>query len=146
MMGIQASGKSSFCRKFIPDSYERVSLDDLNTRKKETQLLKECIASGLDVVIDNTNPTKDDRQRYIPILRESGYTIVGYFLQSKIKDCVRRNENRAGKNRVPSKAIAATSNRLELPDRSEGFDELYFVKISDGTFEIEKWEDEYEIR
>lgn len=67
-------------------------------------------------------------------------------MQSRIKDCVRRNENRAGKNRVPSKAIAATSNKLELPARSEGFDELYFVKISDGTFEIEKWEDEYEVR
>jgi hypothetical protein len=28
-----------------------------------------------------------------------------------------------------------------MPSREEGFDELYFVSISDGGFKIEEWRD-----
>ena len=64
----------------------------------------------------------------------NGYQIIGIFFQSIVKDCVRRNEQRGLK--VPSKAIACTSNKLQLPSTEEGFDELYFVKINNNDFEI----------
>ena len=52
---------------------------------------------------------------------------------------MQRNALREGIARVPEKAIAATSNKLEIPSYDEGFDELYFVK-NDGTImTIEKW-------
>ncbi|MCR5811431.1 MAG: AAA family ATPase [Lachnospiraceae bacterium] len=141
MIGIQASGKSAFCRKGLPDSLVRISLDELNTRNKEKNLLTDCISKGLSIVIDNTNPRKEDRQRYIPILKKNEYRIVGYFMQSRIADCISRNKNRSEKDRVPDIAIAATSNKLELPEYAEGFDELYFVRFSDNDFVIEKWEE-----
>jgi hypothetical protein len=32
---------------------------------------------------------------------------------------------------------------LDLPSRDEGFDELYYVRISeDGQFSVEEWRDE----
>ena len=54
-----------------------------------------------------------------------------------MKECVRRNEERGVK--VPSKAIASTSNKLQIPSRAEGFDELYFVRIVNNDFEISLW-------
>ena len=71
MIGIQVSGKSTFCRMNIPDNFVRISLDDLNTRNREKILLSECIAKEKNIVIDNTNPTKADRKRYIPVLKKS---------------------------------------------------------------------------
>ena len=42
---------------------------------------------------------------------------------------------------MPDTAIAATSNKLELLELVEGFDALYFVRLSDNDFVIEKWEE-----
>lgn len=145
MMGIQASGKSSFCKNQLSEGYVRINLDELNTRNKEKLQFDECIGNGKSIVIDNTNPTKADRQRYIPALKEAGYVIAGYFMQSRVADCIERNEMREGREKVPSTAIAATSNKLELPDYSEGFDELYYVQIEDVGFRIDKWEEENEV-
>ena len=145
MIGIQASGKSTFCSKCLQDRFVRISLDELNTRNKEKKLLMDCISKELDLVIDNTNPTKDDRQRYIPVLIENDYRIVGYFMQSRIADCIKRNENRQGKSRIPNAAIASTSNKLEIPEYAEGFDELHFVRILDDKFIVENWEEEYAV-
>jgi hypothetical protein len=63
-------------------------------------------------------------------------------MQSKLQDCIGRNEQREGKARIPKKAIAFTSNKLEIPDYSEGFDELYFVSICDNGYKIDEWRSE----
>lgn len=141
MIGIQGSGKSTFCQQYLP-GIKRINLDTLNTRNKETIMLAECNKCGCSYVVDNTNPTRDDRARYIIPAKEAGYYVVGYFMQSKLQDCINRNDQREGKERIPAKAIAATSNRLELPERSEGFDELYFVSNDGNTMTIQSWEED----
>ncbi len=98
-----------------------------------------CLKEGKSFVIDNTNPTISERTSYIQKAKEYGYHIIGIFFQSRVKDCVERNKSR--RNKVPSKAIACTSNKLQLPSSAEGFDELYFVKIENENFEISTWED-----
>ena len=139
MIGIQGSGKSEYVKNNIPPEYVRISLDEVNTRNRERLLMEKCFREGLSFVIDNTNPTAEERARYILPARENGYIITGIFMQSRIKDCVERNNKREGKKRIPSKAIAATSNRLEMPDYAEGFDELYFVQIEEGRFIKSEW-------
>ena len=141
MMGIQASGKSSFCKSNL-QKYIRINLDELNTRNKERIAIMEAIQNGVDIVIDNTNPTMADREKYISIAKNHGYKVVGYFMQSKLQDCIGRNEQREGKAYVPRKAIAYTSNKLEIPDYSEGFDELFFVSISECGYKIDEWRSE----
>ena len=139
MMGLQGSGKSTFYAKHLSEDYIRVNLDTLKTRYQERLLIDKCLTNGYNFVIDNTNPTREDRARYISLAQEHGYHIVGYFMESKIKDCIARNALREGKARVPNTAIAATSNKLEIPSYEERFDELYFVK-NDGEFMIiEEW-------
>ena len=66
----------------------------------------------------------------------------GYFFQSVLRDCVSRNEKRAGKEKVRSIAIAAISNKLEMPGYDEGFDALCFVRFSEGGFVVDDWRDE----
>jgi len=96
-------------------------------------------------VVDNTNPTVTDRQRYIIPAKKYGYLIQGFFMQSIVKDCVERNKTRQGKAAIPATAIAAISNKLELPYYDEGFDYLYYVQLKDDCFDISKWRDIDEI-
>ena len=145
MIGIQGSGKSTFCQKYLPD-FCRVNLDTLKTRNRERILIAQCHAEGLDYVVDNTNATKADRARYIPAAIEAGYRVVGYFMQSQLQDCIRLNEAREGKARIPATAIAMTSNKLEMPNRAEGFDELYFVANDGISMSVSEWREEDELR
>ena len=138
-IGLQGSGKSTFYTNYLSSDFVRVNLDTLKTRYREKLLIEECIANNQSYAIDNTNPTRLDRERYIVPAKESGYRVVGYFMESKIKDCMQRNALREGAARVPEKAIAATSNKLEMPSYDEGFDELYFVKNDGKTMTVEKW-------
>lgn len=139
MMGIQGSGKSTFYHKYLADSYVRVNLDTLKTRHQEELLISECIRNGKSFAIDNTNPTRADRQRYIPLAQYAGYKVVGYFMESKLKTCIERNDQRTGTARIPATAIAATSNKLQMPSYDEGFDAIYFVKNDGKTMVIEDW-------
>ena len=139
IIGIQGSGKSTFYHKYLSDSYVRVNLDTLKTRHQENLLISECIRNEKCFAIDNTNPTRADRQRYIPLAQYAGYKIVGYFMESKLQPCIERNNQRTGTARIPATAIAATSNKLQIPTYDEGFDELYFVKNDGQTMTIEKW-------
>ncbi len=139
MIGIQGSGKSEFCRRYFSDRAVRVNLDTLKTRNNEQRLISECFALSKDFVVDNTNPTKADRLRYIGQAKEHGYRVIGYFMQSRLAECIARNNARTGKAKIPAKAIAATSNKLEMPSYDEGFDELYFVSNNGVDMRISEW-------
>ncbi len=141
MIGIQASGKSTFCRNYL-SGYDRINLDTLHTRNKESQAMNEAFETKKDMVIDNTNPSVEEREKYIRSAKENGYKVVGYFMQSKLQECIARNEKREGKAKIPAKAIAATSNRLKMPSYQEGFDALYFVMFTDTGVSVEKWKEE----
>jgi predicted kinase len=93
------------------------------------------------VAIDNTNVTKELRARYINPAKAAGYRIIGLFFQSVLADCLVRNEKREGKAKLKSVALFGMSAQLELPSINEGFDNLFFVRIYDGNFEIETWKD-----
>ena len=142
MIGLQASGKSTYYQQHYAQTHVHINLDSLHTRNKERKLLLECIEKGLPFAVDNTNPTALDRARYILPANQAGYRVVGLFFRSRVTECIARNEGRSGKAKVPTAAIAATSNRLELPSMSEGFDDLYFISISDDGFTSERWNEE----
>lgn len=137
-IGIQASGKSTFYHERFED-YVHINLDTLHTRNKEKILLQECVESGCSFVVDNTNPKREDREKYIRAAREYGYRIHGYYFQSSVSDCVARNRKRQGKERIPDQGVASTHRKLELPKYGEGFDELFYVRMKGGSFIVEEW-------
>lgn len=139
MMGIQGSGKSTFYHSHLVGDFVHINLDSLKTRYQERLAIEQCIQQGRNYAVDNTNPTREDRQRYISAAKNAGYRIVGYFMESKLQSCIQRNNQRTGSARIPAKAIAATSNKLQMPSYEEGFDEIYFVKNDGKTMTIENW-------
>ena len=137
LIGIQASGKSTFFQQRFADTHVRINLDMLKTRRKEEKLVDACVAMRQRFVVDNTNPTAWDRARYIPKARAAGFRVIGYYFDSKVEDALRRNSERYGKKNIPSKAVVATHARLEPPSLKEGFDELFHVRINDdGGFAV----------
>ena len=139
IIGIQGSGKSTFYKKHLAENYVRINLDTLVTREKEWELVKQCFDKGYNLAIDNTNPTKYDREKYILLALVNGYKIIGYYMDSTLEDCVKRNNQRTGKEKIPLDAIRKTANKLQLPSYDENFDELYKVKNNGKEFVLKKW-------
>lgn len=139
--GVPACGKTSYYKEFFGE-YVHINLDTLKTRNKEKKLLAECINARCDFVVDNTNPSPEDRARYIQPLKEAGYEIIGCYFSSPISECMERNRKREGKKRIPDKAVAAVYGKLTIPSMSEGFDRLYYVKLTKDGFFTEDWRDE----
>jgi predicted kinase len=140
-IGIQGTGKSTFYKERFFKTHLRINLDMLKTRHRELVLFQTCLQITQRMVIDNTNPTPEDRARYIIPARESGFRIAGYYFQSRIRDALIRNSQREGKERIPDKGVLATHARLVRPSYQEGFDELYYVSIdTKGFFRIEEWQ------
>ncbi|SDA49170.1 ATP-binding protein [Methanobrevibacter millerae] len=137
-IGIQASGKSTFYRRYFSD-YVHVNLDTLKRRSREKTLLDKCIENGDSFVVDNTNPTIADRQRYFDILKDEDYEIHGYYFKSSIGECLSRNSKREGKARIPDVGVRATYAKLEFPSYDEGFDKLYYVAIDGDGYNVCEW-------
>ena len=142
-IGIQATGKSEFYKQHFYKTHMRLNLDMLKTRNRERLLVEACIEAKQPLVLDNTNPAKKDRERYIRLAKDAGFRVIGYYFQSSIKEALARNTNRTGKERVPDTAILGTHKKLELPNYNEGFDELWYIRMSgDMEFSAEEYTDE----
>ena len=141
-IGIQATGKSTFYKANFFNSHVRLSMDLLNTRNKESRFLETCFKTQAPFVIDNTNPTSEERKKYIRLAKENKYEVIGYYFRSSVDEALKRNSLRIGKERVPEIGIKGCYGKLEIPTKKEGFDKLYFVNTFDNAFIIEDWKDE----
>ncbi len=148
-IGVQATGKSSFYAQRFAETHLRLNMDMLRTRHRESLLLDACIASKTSFVVDNTNPTRADRERYVGPSKAAKYRVVGYYFASSIETALERNAAREGKHRIPDVGVQGTYNKLELPSMQEGFDELFYVQLEEGpplaahnSFTVQEWSDE----
>lgn len=142
-IGGQAAGKSTFYQQHFRDTHLRINLDMLRTRYREAILLEACLRMKQPFVVDNTNPTLEDRQRYIPLARAAGFRVVGYYFAIRLEIALQRNGQRQGRQLIPEKGVLATYRRLQHPAWSEGFDALHIVRPVDGhRFRVEDWCDE----
>ena len=141
-IGIPATGKSSFYRARFWNTHVRISLDLLRTRHRERVFLDACLSTEQRFVVDNTNPAAADRARYVSAATRRGYSIVGYYFESRIADALRRNRARTGVACIPDVGVLDAYRRLEPPTYSEGFDQLSFVRLRGERFEVEEWRDE----
>jgi predicted kinase len=146
-VGLQGSGKSSFYRAHFSTSHDLVSKDRFpNNRKparRQRQLVEEALAAGRSLVVDNTNATVEDRAELITLARSFGASVIGYYFESRLTECLERNRQRQGKERVPDVALYATRKRLCRPSLAEGFDRLFYLRLlGEGSFEILDWNEE----
>ena len=139
-VGIQSCGKSTFYRRRFFQTHLRVNLDQLRTRNREKRFLQLCLETGVSFVVDNTNPTKRDRCRYVGPAKEAGFRVICFYFESKINPCLARNELRPESHKIPEAGVRGTHAKLEIPEWSEGFDEVTYVRIAgSGKFNLETW-------
>jgi predicted kinase len=142
-VGLQASGKSTFFRRYFASTHEQISKDlmrnNKNRDRRQIQLVTEALAAQKSIVIDNTNPTVEDRSRLIQLGQRYGAEIIGYSFESHLKDCLERNQQRTGKAKIPDIGLYATIKKLMPPSYTEGFHKLFQVAIAEnGEFKIQE--------
>lgn len=141
LIGLQASGKSTFYRQRFAATHVHVSKDEMrNVRHRDArqrELVQAALTAGHSVVVDNTNATRADRAALIGQARAFGARVVAYHFTSPRAESLARNRGREGRARVPDVAIFATAKRFEAPSCAEGFDALWQVRIAgDMQFEV----------
>jgi predicted kinase len=130
LVGIQASGKSTFYQQRFFDTHVRISRDLLRTRNRERRLLQACLESKQPFVVDNTNVLAEERARYIGLAKAAGFRVVCYYFRTETRAAIARNRLRQGKAVVPIPGILGTYKKLQEPRLDEGFDELYAVTLT----------------
>ena len=126
MMGIQGSGKSTFCRLFLTDEYERVDTLD--------QAIS-AICGGTDIIFDAINGSCTQRAACISAAKSAGCRVIGYYLDRAAEDCV-------ASSKVPREQIYSALDAFEMPELDEGYDELYRVENDGEIMAICPWGEE----
>jgi len=145
MCGYPGCGKSSISRTFgIPLS----GIDIQGTKSKSKKFILEQLKNSLNVVVDNTNHTKINRNEYIELAKKYDYHCVIIYIDNDIEYCYYMNQLRCELSKgetklVPKIAYHTLKKRFEIPDESEcdTLIQLNFLerslnrdKVSDKTF------------
>lgn len=142
-IGIQGTGKSSFYSERFFHTHVRINSDMLKTAHRLRVLFNACLDVRQSFVLDNTNVTREVRAQFIAQAKAAGFRVVGYYFRSDIASALARNSERANAARIPERGVLGTYKKLEIPERTEGFDALYYVQIDPaGKFQVEEWADE----
>jgi predicted kinase len=140
LVGLQASGKSSFCHEKFAETHQHVSKDlfpnNRHKNRRQEHLIRAALSAGHSAAVDNTNPTPEERRPLVRLGHEHGAKVLCYYFEASVSECLRRNGVRVGKARVPDVAIYATAKKLVVPSIEEGFDELLRVRLNDSAFEV----------
>ena len=142
LTGIQASGKSEFCKRYFYKSHVRISLDMLRMRSRQRILIDACFAAKQSFVIDNLNLIASRRKQHIDNAKKNGYEVIGFYFRSVVSESIPRNEQRTGRERIRLSAIRRARSYLEPPSITEGYDKLYYVYIKDNDFIIDEYKDD----
>jgi predicted kinase len=142
LIGLPASGKTTFYRERFAATHTHVSKDLLRNNRRadrrQEELISESLVRGRSVVVDNTNASIDARASLIALAKAHGAMVTGYYFPTEPADALRRNRARQGHERVPDVAIFAIRKRLEPPTPAEGFDGLFIVALDEAksSFEV----------
>ena len=134
MVGIQGSGKS-FLSKWIQQQnafmiYNIISRDVEGTMKKCLNKMEKSLESGHNVIIDNTNPTKESRKPYIELAKKYGYNVRIINIGKNGEDYNMALHNnyyrhiKFNKPLIPNVALYKFLKDYQQPDMDEGVDDI----------------------
>ena len=132
MAGLQGSGKSTWVLEHLAGTHAVVSKDHWpNARRREARqrrVVAELLAEGRSVVVDNTDPTPEDRAPLVAAAWAAGVAVRTVWLDTPVATCVARNAAREGRARVPLPGLLGTWTKLVPPTVEEGFDRVDVVR------------------
>ncbi|GMR48752.1 hypothetical protein PMAYCL1PPCAC_18947, partial [Pristionchus mayeri] len=147
MVGFPGSGKSSFAKRLEKDhGYVVVNRDSMGTWQKCVAAARNALREGKSVVVDNTNPDKESRKRYIVLAAEMGNVPVRCFEMTTSMHHAQHNVKyrmlfRSGPE-VSSMVLRMHSSKFEPPSLSEGFQSIVRVNFI-PAFESEEEKKSY---
>jgi bifunctional polynucleotide phosphatase/kinase len=124
IVGSPASGKSFYSNELEKTGYLRINKDDM----KSDAIMLKAYDAGLkeerNIVIDGTNPTKENRSKWITIARKASYEITIVWMNFPMYVVEFLNNYRIAKNKnqnshVPAVAMRVYYKKLEVPQQSE---------------------------
>lgn len=142
LVGLQASGKSTFYARCLSGRYALVSKDLFprgakNKQQRQMRLAEEHLAAGRPVAVDNTNPSPQEWGPLLELAHTHRAPVTAYWFPPDVAGSLRRNAARAGRERVPDAGVLATLKRLRKPSPADGFDEVREVRFDGrGGFDV----------
>lgn len=125
MIGSALSGKTTYCKGNLPN-HEYVSLEQIRFKRKlELDLIEEYLRSGKNLVVDDTNLTRKIRKTHIDLAKKYDANVIGFYMKASRDLLARRRWKRP--EIMDMVVINKMLKNLEIPDKNEGFDELYVI-------------------
>jgi predicted kinase len=133
LVGLQASGKTTFCQRMLGPGFVVVSKAHLrharHPQRRQMHLIEEALSAGCDVVVDNTNPSPQEWAPLIDAARAHGARVVAYWFPPDLAGSLQRNAARPDGARIPELGLRATLARLLRPRVQDDFDEVFAVEF-----------------
>lgn len=152
LVGLPASGKSTYISKLKKDKKYVVISNDVFVEKKAKQwkikyneafkrLSREdtlgntqkeynkALSKNVNIIVDNTNINKKERKVFLDKAPDN-YKKIAIIFNVDVKEIGKRlkgRENKTGKH-IPPDVIEKMSIKYEKPSSQEGFDEIRVVK------------------
>ncbi|CAH1392796.1 unnamed protein product [Nezara viridula] len=132
MVGLPGSGKSHFVKNYIePHGYYVVSRDKSGTWQKCVSQLSEALKSHRNAVVDNVNPDRTSRERFIEISKKYNVKVRCFCMDVPLEHCIHNNKFReivdSEHEIIGSSLITSYNTNFEPPSMDEGFSSI--VKI-----------------
>lgn len=145
MVGGPGSGKSYFVNKYLlPHGYAHVNRDTLGSWQKCVKSLTEFVERKQSVVIDNTNPDKDSRKRYVQVAKDKNIACRCFVMTTSQSQSRHNNKFRelTDKKHLQVGEIVINSfyKHYQPPELGEGFEEIVNVPFIPDFYSKEREE------
>jgi DNA 3'-phosphatase len=143
MVGSPASGKSYYSQELEKKGFLRINKDTMKTDKVIENAFNNGIKDGRNIVIDNTNPTKEARAKWITAAKKASYHITIVWMNFPISVVEYLDNYRVAKYKsqdyhVPMVAMRVYYKKLEVPTQQE-CDTLLEIKTINADDMLSVW-------
>lgn len=143
-VGCPASGKSTFYKCHLKSrGYIHINRDTLGTWQKCVAECNRALQVGKSVAVDNTNPDRESRLRYIECARNHNVPIRCFVFTTSIAHAKHNNKFReltvkeSSYKKVNDLVFNTYKSKFSEPEISEGFSQIVKVTIN-PSFESDK--------
>lgn len=142
MVGLPASGKTVYCRQFLPD-IPRVSVLDIarmmappedsmrifSSAPMAELMLNYLLGRGESVVVDDRNLTGIERHRWIRLAKRYNTLPIAVFMDVSVARCIEGDMERPPGIIVGPEIMSECRSRLQIPTEAEGFERVNVVGL-----------------
>lgn len=132
LVGYPGVGKSYFTNKYL-SNYIHINQDTLKTLSKCLSETKKALKNNKSVVIDNTNPSKEIRLKYISLCNDFNisYRCIYFDISYEIAQHLNiYRELKGEKQRIPKIAYNVYKSKFIKPTLDEGYEEIIIWKLN----------------